>query len=89
MKKILKSIIASVAVTLLVVSFVPVCALQPLGDINEDGKINSLDLSILKKIILGTYTGVYIVNYNTDFNNDGKINSLDYVLFKRQILRGA
>lgn len=55
------------------------------GDFNGDGKVNSADISIFKRIILGIYTG----NYNhaaADINGDGKINSTDYSLLKRDIL---
>ncbi len=54
------------------------------GDLNIDGKVNSNDISILKRVILGTYTESYL---NADMNKDGKINSADYSLLKRKILR--
>ena len=55
------------------------------GDLNDDKKINSTDASILKRIILGTYTGTYNAK-NADVNGDGKINSTDYAKLKRIIL---
>ncbi|HEX9058882.1 MAG TPA: glycoside hydrolase family 9 protein [Clostridia bacterium] len=55
------------------------------GDLNDDKKINSTDASILKRIILGTYTGTYNAK-NADVNSDGKINSTDYSKLKRIIL---
>ncbi|HEX8965443.1 MAG TPA: immunoglobulin-like domain-containing protein, partial [Patescibacteria group bacterium] len=55
------------------------------GDLNDDGKVNSLDVSILKKIILELYTGSYDT-INADMNGDTKINSLDYSLLKKKIL---
>ncbi|HEX9058649.1 MAG TPA: dockerin type I domain-containing protein [Clostridia bacterium] len=58
------------------------------GDLNNDGKINSIDGSILKRIVLGTYTGSYD-SKNGDLNGDGKINSTDYSLLKRRILNAS
>ncbi len=55
------------------------------GDVNGDGKVNSTDASILKRIILDTYTGSYNKD-NADMNGDGKINSTDVSLLKRNIL---
>ncbi|HEX9062297.1 MAG TPA: glycoside hydrolase family 48 protein, partial [Clostridia bacterium] len=55
------------------------------GDLNTDGKINSTDVSILKRVILGIFTGSYDKTA-ADVNSDGKINSTDYSLLKRVIL---
>ncbi|HEX9058972.1 MAG TPA: glycoside hydrolase family 9 protein [Clostridia bacterium] len=57
------------------------------GDLNDDGKKNSTDYSILKRVILGTWTGSYNKD-NADMNSDGKINSTDLSLLKRDILAG-
>ncbi|HEX9059840.1 MAG TPA: dockerin type I domain-containing protein [Clostridia bacterium] len=54
-----------------------------MGDLNGDGKVNSADLSILKRIILGTYTGD--TSY-ADLNGDRKINLTDYSTLRRIIL---
>ncbi|HEX9060526.1 MAG TPA: dockerin type I domain-containing protein [Clostridia bacterium] len=56
-----------------------------LGDLNNDGKINSTDASILIRILLGTYTDTYDA-VNADMNRDTKINSTDCSLLKRKIL---
>ncbi|HEX9059390.1 MAG TPA: glycoside hydrolase family 9 protein, partial [Clostridia bacterium] len=58
------------------------------GDLNDDMKINSTDASILKRVILDSFTGYYNKD-NADINCDGKINSFDYVLLKRKILAGS
>ncbi|HEX9060899.1 MAG TPA: dockerin type I domain-containing protein, partial [Clostridia bacterium] len=55
------------------------------GDLNDDGKVNSADASILKRVILGTYTGTYD-EINADVNNDKKINSADYAVLKKYLL---
>ena len=55
------------------------------GDLNNDGKVNSADASILKRVILGTYTGTYD-EINADVNNDKKINSADYSILKKYLL---
>ncbi|HEX9062002.1 MAG TPA: carbohydrate-binding protein, partial [Clostridia bacterium] len=53
------------------------------GDVDGNGKVNSADVAILKRIILGTYTGD---TSNADVNRDGKINSTDYSIVKRIVL---
>lgn len=51
-------------------------------DLNSDGKVNSTDLAILKRCVLGIDVKV---SGNPDINGDGKTNSLDYVLLKKYI----
>jgi len=57
-----------------------------LGDLNDDGKVNSTDYSIMKRHILGLteLTGEALAN--ADVNSDGSINSTDYALMRRYIL---
>ncbi len=50
------------------------------ADINNDGKVNSLDLGLFKKVFLK-------VSPDADINGDGAINSLDLGLFKRMFLK--
>ncbi|HEX9062874.1 MAG TPA: carbohydrate-binding protein, partial [Clostridia bacterium] len=54
-----------------------------MGDVNGDGKVNSTDVSIEKRVILGTYTGD---TSHADVSSDGKINSTDYSIVKRIVL---
>ena len=56
------------------------------GDINNDGKINSLDYILLRKYLLKTSTLSISQQKNGDLNDDGKITSIDYILLKRIIL---
>jgi len=60
------------------------------GDINGDGKINSIDANALARIISGTYSAPENDSWKltADINGDGDINSIDANLFKR-ILAGA
>ncbi|HEX9060965.1 MAG TPA: dockerin type I repeat-containing protein, partial [Clostridia bacterium] len=54
-----------------------------IGDVNNDKKVNSTDLALLKKSILGQVQ----INFTlADLNSDGKFNSTDYVILKRLIL---
>ncbi|GAE88279.1 endoglucanase [Acetivibrio straminisolvens JCM 21531] len=56
------------------------------GDINDDGKINSSDLTALRRIIVKSPPE----NANmdaADVNADGKVNSTDYSILKRYLLR--
>jgi mannan endo-1,4-beta-mannosidase len=57
-----------------------------LGDINEDGIINSLDYSMLSRHILevSTLSGNQLLA--ADLNGDGKIDSIDGSLLTRYLL---
>lgn len=54
------------------------------GDVTGDGKINSTDLSALKRYILET--GTLTVKAAGDLNGDGAVNSTDVSILKRFIL---
>jgi len=58
-----------------------------LGDLNDDGKVNSTDLQILKKHLLRItlLTGKNLSN--ADLNKDGKVDSSDLSLMKRYLLQ--
>lgn len=51
-------------------------------DINGDGKVNSTDLAVFKRAVLG----FDFPTDHLDINGDGKINSTDYSLLKRYIM---
>ncbi len=57
-----------------------------LGDVNEDGSVNSTDYALIKRHILGTQTLKGQALVNADVNKDGSVNSTDYALVKRYIL---
>ncbi len=59
-----------------------------IGDLNEDGKINSTDLSLMKRYILTAIDKLPCKDqmWSGDLNGDSKINSTDYSLLKRYIL---
>ena len=52
------------------------------GDVNEDGMVDELDLTLERGIILGLDD----VAENADCNGDGKINARDITMIKRVIL---
>jgi len=56
------------------------------GDVNNDGKINSLDLLLVKRHILGIETLKGEAFNAADINGDGKVNSLDAMKILRHIL---
>ncbi|HPT90852.1 MAG TPA: carbohydrate-binding protein [Acetivibrio sp.] len=60
---------------------------EHLGDINDDGSIDSLDLQLLKRHVLRKIqlSGPSLIN--ADVNKDGSIDSMDVTLLKRYILR--
>lgn len=57
-----------------------------LGDINEDGIVDSTDYALVKRYILGISLSSNYDYSIADMNSDGKINSIDVVLMKRKIL---
>ncbi len=57
------------------------------GDVNNDFKVNSSDLSLLKRYALKMPTD--LTTQNADIDGDGKLNSKDYSLLKRMILSQA
>ena len=57
------------------------------GDINQDGKVSSLDYVKIKNHIMGTNTITNtILKMAADANNDGNIKSTDYVRIKNYIM---
>tara|TARA_B100000809_G_scaffold104091_1_gene102655 strand:- start:418 stop:1176 length:759 start_codon:yes stop_codon:yes gene_type:complete len=57
-----------------------------LGDLNEDGVINVLDVVLEVNIILGTITPTDLQLQAGDLNGDGELNVLDVVLIVNLIL---
>ena len=59
-----------------------------IGDINNDGKVSSLDYILLKNHILGKSELITDRLARADVNNDKKISSLDYITIKKIIING-
>lgn len=57
------------------------------GDLDGDGSIDSLDVTILKRYLLRKLTTLPVDEYCADVNDDGSIDSLDLTLLKRYVLR--
>lgn len=57
------------------------------GDLNGDGKVNSVDAFILKKAILGNVTLTDEQRKKADLNGNGKLNPVDYMKLKKNILK--
>ena len=57
-----------------------------LGDVNNDGKISSMDYVLIKNHILGIKKLSGNAQSAADVNKDNKISSMDYVLVKNHIL---
>ncbi|GEM_PF-1065876 len=57
-----------------------------IGDLNGDGKVNSIDFGLLKQHLLGItkLTGKNLSN--ADVNGDGNVNSIDFGLMKQYLL---
>ncbi|NLM60421.1 MAG: carbohydrate-binding protein, partial [Clostridium sp.] len=58
-----------------------------LGDANEDGSIDSLDLQLIKRHVLRKLQLTGTALANADVNRDGSVDTLDCSLLKRYILR--
>ena len=54
-----------------------------LGDVNDDGTIDSLDYLLLKRACVGTYAFSDYQFKRGDIDKNGELNSLDYLLLKR------
>lgn len=64
--------------------------LSLLGDVNGDGKINSMDYVKIRKHIMQTENiSNKVYYYAADINNDNKISSADYVKIKKYIMNGG
>ena len=57
------------------------------GDVNDDGEINSLDFALLKKFLLTQDTTLIRDLRLADVNGDASVNALDYVLIKMYLLK--
>ncbi|HEX9059545.1 MAG TPA: dockerin type I domain-containing protein, partial [Clostridia bacterium] len=72
------------ALAMSMICFTFASAAPVFGDLNNDGKVNSTDSSLLKRHLLGTST---LSNpLLADVNGDGAVNSTDYSLYKRYLL---
>jgi hypothetical protein len=56
------------------------------GDLNGDGKINSIDYSMLKRSVMGKQTLNEKQQFLADINHDGRINVLDYGFLRRHVM---
>lgn len=56
------------------------------GDVNDDGLVDSLDVTILKRIVLRKYTGSYNAEA-ADVNADKALDSFDVTILKGFVLR--
>ncbi|TYQ18201.1 UNVERIFIED_CONTAM: endoglucanase Cel9P [Acetivibrio alkalicellulosi] len=57
-----------------------------LGDLNGDGKIDSIDIVLMRRFILEIIDGFSVPLEAADVNGDGLINSSDYILMRRFLL---
>ena len=70
-------------------SFVSTCDKQGLvGDLNDDGIVNSIDATILKRFLLEVIDSLPVENplWYADLDGDEMIDSNDYVILSRYIL---
>ena len=53
------------------------------GDVNDDGRVNALDLVVLRQSLAGW--GVTASPVASDVNGDGRINTLDLVVLRQSL----
>ncbi len=58
-----------------------------LGDVNEDGTIDALDYTMVKRAVLHTFKLTDKKALLADVNGDHAVNSLDYMCIKRHVLK--
>lgn len=56
------------------------------GDVNGNGVLDSQDIVLIKRAVLGSWKLTPEQEKLADHNGDGKLTSLDYVLAKRKLL---
>lgn len=56
------------------------------GDVNGDGKVNSFDYILVKRLCQSTYRGKLSQLGKADVNADGTVDKYDYILVKRHVL---
>ena len=56
------------------------------GDLNNDGKVNSVDMTLMARYIMEVDTSLPVPEKAADLNGDGVLNSLDSTLLSRYIL---
>lgn len=59
------------------------------GDVNDDGKFNTLDINYVKRILNGSIAITEYHKKTADYNGDGNINAIDINLMIRFILFGT
>ncbi|ADL52514.1 dockerin type I domain-containing protein [Clostridium cellulovorans] len=85
MKRRILSILTAALVTATIIPF-SASAATTLGDVNVDGKVNSIDMAIVKQYILGTKTFSDAELKAADVDANGKVNAIDLALYKQYIL---
>lgn len=84
-KMILATLVVSVICLCLGVNSVGAIAPPPVyGDVNCDNEINSTDVTLLKRYLLGTEENVFLLNCDVDLSGD--VNSTDLVILKRYVM---
>lgn len=56
------------------------------GDINGDGRFDTTDYILCKRICLGTYTAEGAMLMNADIDRSNGVNTIDYLMLKRSVL---
>ena len=86
----IRSLIALILALVLLFSFMNVSAeivTYPLGDVNGDNDVNSVDYLMVKRACFNTLNLNFAQEQCADVNKDNKVDSLDYALIKRHCMK--
>ena len=88
--KIIKILLAVTLVLLIALIILYISLPKPLliGDVNNDGKINEVDIKYIQEYMLETRELSDDEKARADINQDGKISALDMLGIQRHILGG-
>ncbi len=56
------------------------------GDINDDEEIDTIDYTILKRVVLGSMPLTEHISLAGDINKDNAVDTIDYTMLKRAVL---
>jgi len=84
-----RGVVTAILLTVLIAGALPFRAAASgafLGDLNGDGRLNTLDYAMLKRHVMQTYQLSPQGMEMADINGDGRIDAVDYALLKLHVM---